>query len=172
MTVHRHKDPPSVTSFWEPISVPIDGVRFVRTRHVVTRNGFTTEIFRSDWPQIGYDARHVMMNRWDKPIVSDWHCHRVQTDHVMVICGRVLIGLYDDREDSPSRGKTMVARSDWVDPQLVVIPPGVFHAFKVLAAPALMLNTVTHTYDYGNPDHWRLTGTDKADIPLSLADLE
>ncbi len=172
MTIRSAKDAQSVTSHWEPLSIPIEGVRLVRTRHVVTRNGLTTEIFRSDWPETGHDAKHVMMNRWDAPIVTDWHCHRQQTDHIMVAQGRLLIGLYDDREESASAGKSMVVRCDWVDPQLVVIPPGVYHSFKVLAAPALMLNAVTQVYDYDDPDHWRLTGAGKAQVPLDLSDME
>ena len=62
MTIQARRDPQSVTSTWEPVNIPIEGVRPIRSRHVVTRNGYTTEMFRSDWPEIGYDAKHVMLN--------------------------------------------------------------------------------------------------------------
>jgi dTDP-4-dehydrorhamnose 3,5-epimerase len=150
--------------------VPIDGVGLVRTRHVVTRSGYTTEIYRNDWPQTGTDARHVMTNRWESPFTTEWHCHRKQTDNITVLLGRMLIGLYDDRDGSASRGKTMVVRCDWVDPLTVVIPPGIYHAFRVLVAPTLMLNTVTHAYDYADPDNWRVAG--EAQVPLDLSKLE
>jgi len=172
VTVSAIKDKPSVTSNWQPVSAPLAGVEIVRTRHVVTRNGLTTELFRSDWPETGYDARHVMINRWEKPLVTDWHCHRQQADHISVLTGRILIGLYDDRPESSSSGQSMVLRCDWADPQTVVIPAGIFHSFKVLVAPALMLNTITHTYKYDDPDHWRLTGEGKKQIPLDLSLLE
>jgi dTDP-4-dehydrorhamnose 3,5-epimerase len=172
MTIQARKDPQSVTRNWQPVSIPIEGVRLIRSRHVVTRNGYTTENFRSDWDGINYDAKHVMTNRWDTPITTDWHCHHKQSDHIMVLLGRILIGLYDDREKSVSRGKSMVVRCDWADPQLVVVPPGVYHSFKVLVAPALMLNTITHVYEYEDPDHWRLAGGDKAQIPLDLSKME
>lgn len=113
-----------------------------------------------------------MLNRWEKPLVSDWHCHHKQTDHISVLLGRILIGLYDDRADSPSSGKTMTICCDWADPQTVKIPSGVYHSFKVLVAPALMLNTITEVYEYDDPDHWRLTGEGKKQIPLDLTHLE
>jgi len=172
LTIQARRDPQSVTRNWEQVNVPLEGVRLVRSRHVVTRNGYTTEVFRSDWHETGYAAKHVMTNRWDTPITTDWHCHHMQSDHITVIQGRILIGLYDDRDKSPSQGKSMVIRCDWADPQTVLIPPGVYHSFKVLVAPALMLNTITHVYDYENPDHWRLSGEAKAQIPLDLSKME
>lgn len=171
MTIQARKDPQSVTRDWQPVNIPIEGVRQVRSRHVVTRNGYTTEMFRSDWPEIGYDAKHVMLNRWDTPITTDWHCHRMQSDHITVIQGRILVGLFDDRDKSATRGKSMTIRCDWADPQTVVVPAGVFHSFKVLVAPALMLNTITHVYDYENPDHWRLAGEGTAQIPLDMSSM-
>jgi dTDP-4-dehydrorhamnose 3,5-epimerase len=172
MPIEAFKDKATVDSHWEPIAIPLDGVRIVRTRNVTTRNGYTTELFRSDWPETSYDARHVMTNRWDTIITTDWHCHSRQTDHISVVLGRLLIGLYDNRPASPSYEKWMTVRSDWADPQTVVIPPNVFHAFKVLTAPAIMLNPVTEAYRYDDPDHWRLHGEHRKRIPLDLASLE
>jgi dTDP-4-dehydrorhamnose 3,5-epimerase len=172
MTIQARKDPQTMTAAWEPVSVPLDGVKIIRTRNIVTRNGYTMEAFRADWSETGYDVRHVMVNRWELPIISDWHCHRKQSDHITVLQGRLLIGLYDNRPESPSFEQSMIVRSDWADPQTVVIPPQVFHSFKVLVAPVIMLNSITHEYDYGDPDHWRLTGAEKKKIPIDLAALE
>jgi dTDP-4-dehydrorhamnose 3,5-epimerase len=166
------KDAQSMTPGWEPVDVPITGVKIVPSRHVATRNGLTTECFRSDWPATGYDVGHAIINRWDRPIITDWHCHRTQIDHAAVIQGRVVIGLYDDRRTSPSFGKVMTVRCDWASPQMVTIPPGVFHAFKVIVAPALMLNCITIPYQYADPDDWRILRQEAHRIPLDLAAME
>ena len=172
MTIQARKDSQTVTAKWESVLVPLDGVRLVRTRNVVTRNGYTMEAFRGDWPETGYDLKHVMMVRWDTPIVSDWHCHHKQFDHITVLQGRVLVGLYDNRPASPSFEQSMVVRCDWADPQTVIIPPNVFHGFKVVRAPVIMLNAITHVYDYEDPDHWRVSGDEKSNIPLDLTAME
>lgn len=171
MALKGRQDAQTMTAGLELANIPINGVHVVRTRNVVTRNGYMTELFRSDWPQTGYDARHVIINRWDSPLATDWFSHQKQTDHVSVILGRVMVALYDNRPDSPTAEKTMTVRCDWADPQTVIVPPNVFHAFKVLIAPMIMLTTITHTYDYDDPDHWRLTGDSRKKIPLDLASL-
>jgi dTDP-4-dehydrorhamnose 3,5-epimerase len=170
--LNARQDGQSVTPDWQRTEIAIADVKIVPTRYVPTRNGLTSECFRSDWPATGYDVGHAIINRWDRPITTDWHCHRTQIDHAVVIAGRVIIALYDDRPKSPSFGKTMAIRCDWASPQMVVIPPSVFHAFKVVTAPALLLNSITVPYRYADPDDWRITREDASKIPLDLATLE
>ncbi len=169
--IEGRKDRQSVTASSEPVETPIEEVKIVRSRNVITRNGYMTECFRRDWRETGYDLGHVIINRWETLITTDWHCHHVQTDHVVVIEGRIVVALYDSRPTSPSFGNTMTVRCDRIDPQMVIVPPQVFHAFKVLTAPAGMINSITEPYRYEDPDDWRVTDTEGDLIPLDLAAL-
>lgn len=79
--------------------------------------------------------------------------------------------LFDDRPESRSRGATMALRLDATDPQLVVVPPGVWHGVKPLRGPASFVNIITHPYCYDDPDEWRLP-YDTDQIPFQIVTME
>jgi len=161
------KDQPSTTKEWERVGPAIDGVRLKRTRHIVTANGLTTEAFRSDWPETGAPVGHVIHVALDPGSVTAWHMHTRQTDAIFPVRGRLLLVLYDDRPGSPTPNQLMVLRLDASDPQLVRIPPLVWHGLKPLLGPAAFINIITHPYDYADPDEWRLPpDTDR--IPFDI----
>jgi dTDP-4-dehydrorhamnose 3,5-epimerase len=62
--------------------------------------------------------------------------------------GVVKVVLYDDREESPTKGTLMevfIGRDNY---SLVVIPPDVWNGFKGLSAPfAIVANCCTHPHD-------------------------
>ena len=165
---HAKKDRQSTTKDWDRVGPTIDGVCLKRTRHIVTPNGLTTEAFRSDWTETGGPVGHVIHVALDAGSLTAWHAHAVQTDAIFPVRGRLLLVLFDDRPDSPSRSQLMVLRLDERDPQLVRIPPMVWHGLKPLQGPAAFLNIITHPYNYADPDEWRLpSDTDR--IPFDIA---
>jgi dTDP-4-dehydrorhamnose 3,5-epimerase len=88
--------------------------------------------------------------------VKAWHKHRKQTDHFCALCGKVKVGLYDDREDSPTRGESQIVVLGDGSDLLVQIPPGVWHGFMPLGfETACILNLPTETYDRDDPDEER-----------------
>ncbi len=161
------QDAPSITADWQPVSIAIEGVRLKRTRHIVTANSITTELYRSDWAETATAAGHAILVALDAGRVSAWHAHEIQTDGIFVVAGRLLLALFDDRPSSLSRGKTMILRLDASDPQLVVVPPQIWHGVKPLHGPASFVNIITHPYRYDDPDAWRLP-RDSDKIPFDI----
>lgn len=161
------KDAQSTTRNWERVGPAIDGVVLKRTRHIVTGNSLTTEMFRSDWPETGAPVGHVIYVALDEGGLSAWHAHRIQTDGIFVLTGRMLLALYDARADSPTQGKAMSLRLDGQDPVLVRIPPLVWHGVKALLGAAAFINLITHPYNYEDPDEWRLP-PDTDQIPFDI----
>jgi len=99
-------------------------------------------------------------------IVKAWHKHEVQTDHFCVIAGNMKIGMYDDRASSPTRGQTQSLVIGELNPQLVVIPPLVWHGMAALGgATAVLLNVPTEHYNRAEPDEIRRDPFDPA-IPF------
>lgn len=138
----------------------IEGVRVKQlVRHVDDR-GWLMEIFRSDWPEFEKFGQTYMTTC--KPgVVKAWHYHKLQWDHFVPIKGKALIGLYDSREKSPTRGtlQELEVKSD--EPKLVKIPPLVYHGFTPLDEEEIwVVNTPTELYDYKNPDEYRLDWND------------
>lgn len=161
------RDKQSRTPNWERVLDMIDGVEIKYTRPIVTGNGTTYEAYRSDWAETGREIGHVIHVTLFEGKPSGWHCHETQTDSVFVVNGRIILGLYDDNDKSPTKGKLMVVRLDAIDPTLIVIPPLVWHGMKPLGGPASFLNIITHPFNYERPDELRLP-VDTPQIPFDL----
>ncbi len=165
MIFDAQKDPPVEAPDWNSTETSIDGVRHLQTRHITTKNGSTTEYFRSDLPETDHEIGHVIAMEWPRRITTNWHCHTKQTDHLSTLQGSVLACLVDGREHSPTAGvfESVALRAE--APSTLIVPPGVFHAFKVLSAPVILLNSVTHVFEYKDPDHWRIRDASAAGLP-------
>lgn len=102
-------------------------------------------------------------------VVKAWHMHKTQTDHMCVICGRVKFVLYDSRSDSPTYGEINEIFCGDNNRILMQIPHGIYHGFKNIGTDeCYVLNIPTQTYDYKEPDEYRLDPYDKK-IPYDWA---
>lgn len=151
------KDLPRVTPDWELRRDLIAGVRVREVKNLVTRNGVTTEIFRTDWGVGQGVVDQIVQVSLRGGSLSAWHCHRQQTDHVFVTRGAIKLVLFDGREGSPTRGKVNEFNLDPVRPMLVVIPPDVWHGMRNLVADtSTFVIFYDRAYRYDDPDEWRL----------------
>jgi len=133
----------------------IHGAQLIpRVRHADDR-GFVTEILRSDDPHFQrFGQAYVTTGR--QGVIKAWHKHAKQTDHFYVVTGTMKIGLYDDREDSPTCGQYQIEiLGEQGQDALLIIPNDVWHGFMSLAPWSALLNIPTELYDYDNPDEIR-----------------
>lgn len=102
-------------------------------------------------------------------VVKAWHYHVKQWDHMTCVRGMMKIVLYDDREDSPTRGEVNEFVVGEHKPLLIRIPPKVYHGFKCVSDhEAMVINCVTEVYDYADPDEHRVDPHDN-EIPYDWA---
>lgn len=81
-------------------------------------------------------------------VIKAFHWHREQDDLWFVAAGMAQVVLHDLRESSPTRGQTQVFYLGEHSRQLLVIPAGVAHGYRVLGtSPLLMVYHTTHTYN-------------------------
>jgi dTDP-4-dehydrorhamnose 3,5-epimerase len=151
MTGERDKQ--TVTSGGARVTRPsIDGVRIVELGNVITRSGWMTEVFRSDWPGVSITPAQVNWVELSPNGVTDWHRHARQTDHLVGVGGVVKLALWDGRD------QTDVIRFGAIRPVMVIIPPGIWHALRnESGSPAGYLNFTDQLYDYEKPDNWRFS---------------
>jgi dTDP-4-dehydrorhamnose 3,5-epimerase len=141
------------------------GVEVHEVRNVVTRNGLTTEVYRSDWSPGQAAVAQVLYVTLRPGAVSAWHCHLAQLDRIFCVAGSVKLALYDDREGSATRGQVSELHLDRARPTLVTVPPGMWHGLKNLGAgDCAFLNFFDRLYDHADPDEWRLAA-DTDEIP-------
>lgn len=80
--------------------------------------------------------------------VKGWHLHRLMTLNYACVHGRIKLVLYDDREESPTRGELMELFLGPDDYSLVQIPPKLWNGFKGMGPhPAIVANCATHPHD-------------------------
>jgi dTDP-4-dehydrorhamnose 3,5-epimerase len=159
------KDDAHMSRNWDVAGERIDGVVTREVKNVITGNGVTTELFRTDWGIAQADVTAIIHVSLRPGAVSAWHMHRLQTDHLFTIAGSLRLALYDARELSPTSGRLDLLNLSPMRPTLLVIPPGVWHGLKSLGPEAgCFVNFFDKAYDYGDPDSWRLP-PDTDEIP-------
>jgi dTDP-4-dehydrorhamnose 3,5-epimerase len=145
------------------------GRDFFETKNVVTDRAVIRECYRKDWGLQDKEIRHIIaVSSWPGQVLG-WHKHLIQTDHLLAMKGSFKAVLFDDRDDSPSKGQIYVALLSELRPGVLVIPPGIWHAFENLTPePAILLNYFDREYQYENPDEYKLP-LDSPHIPYSFA---
>ncbi|HEY0872210.1 MAG TPA: dTDP-4-dehydrorhamnose 3,5-epimerase family protein [Vicinamibacterales bacterium] len=163
------QDAQSVTADWQPVKAGgIHGVRLLESRWVVKSNGRLAELFRADWFAGRIHVDQVFQVILNAHGISAWHVHGHTLDRLFIARGHARVVLYDARAESPSHGSVMELLLDEHRPQLVVVPPGVWHGVQSLDnAPATIVNMPDRAYNYESPDHWRLP-PDTGEIPYSF----
>ncbi|MFH1360965.1 MAG: dTDP-4-dehydrorhamnose 3,5-epimerase family protein [Candidatus Omnitrophota bacterium] len=138
----------------------IDGLKVKPLKIIPDDRGNLMEIFRADdcmFSQFG----QVYFTTAYPGVVKAWHYHKLQDDNFTCVVGRIKLGLYDARENSPTKGQTDIFYLSLKEPKLVHIPKGVYHGFKCVSQEeAMVINTVTRPYDHKNPDEYRVDASD------------
>jgi len=134
----------------------IDGVKIKKLVKRCDDRGYFMEILRNDdalMEKFGQTAVSVTY----PSVIKAFHWHKKQTDMWFVASGMAQIVLYDRREESPTFRETQVIYAGEEDPQLIIIPPGVAHGYRVLGTkPLYMLYHMTESYEPGKPDEERI----------------
>lgn len=133
----------------------------------VDERGHLVETFREDWDEYSPNPSMSYYSLTYPGIIRAWHRHlKGQVDYFTCPQGRIKVGIYDDRTDSPTEGElnTFVIGED--NPKMVRVPGDCWHGFKAIGSkPALMINYPSELYDYEDPDEERLP-YDTDEIPL------
>jgi dTDP-4-dehydrorhamnose 3,5-epimerase len=151
------KDSAHIDREWKLDRRLIDGVVVREVRNVITANSVTTEICRSDWGIVDGTVEQTIHVAMRGNAISAWHQHRARWDYIFVIGGHLRVVLFDPRESSPTRGQVDVFHLSPHRPQLLAVPPSVWHGVQNLSSDvSSFVNLFNKTYDYADPDEWRL----------------
>ena len=136
----------------------IDGVEVRDLQVNADERGHLVEVFREDWELYDPEPAMSYYSMSYPGVVRAWHRHRRgQIDHFVCPKGRIKIGVYDDREGSPTREELNTFVVGEHNQQVVRIPGDCWHGFKAIGNnPAFLINFPTNLYDYDDPDEERL----------------
>jgi dTDP-4-dehydrorhamnose 3,5-epimerase len=142
----------------------IDGVIVKKLRVIPDERGRLSEILRSDDDIFG-EFGQVYMTTAYPGVVKAWHYHKEQTDCIAVIHGMMKIVLFDNRKDSPTYKEINEFFAGIYNPVLIKIPKLIYHGFKCISeVEAIAINIPNRTYNYDNPDEFRIDPYEN-DIP-------
>ncbi len=125
---------------------PIDGVQVVPLRRIPDERGTIFHMLRRTDPHF-IEFGEIYFSTIYRDVVKGWHRHSQMTLNYACIAGRIKLVLYDDRQDSPTRGGLLERFLGPDDYSLVVIPPGIWTGFKGMAEMSMVANCATHPHD-------------------------
>ena len=140
----------------------IKGVKVKKLKVIPDERGWLMEILRDD-DEIFENFGQVYLTTAYPGVVKAWHYHKKQSDNFTCIHGMMKVALYDDRDDSPTKGEIDEFFIGEKNPMLIHVPHGIYHGFKAIGdETAYFLSVPTLHYDYEDPDEYRLPpDTDK-----------
>lgn len=136
--------------------VLIDGLKVKQLKPNCDERGRVMELLRSDWGEF-VKFGQVYMTTAYPGVVKAWHYHKKQTDTFICIKGMMKVVVYDSRPKSKTRGGINEFCVGEHNPQLIQIPRDVYHGFKCVSEnEAIIINIPTETFNYKEPDEYRL----------------
>lgn len=125
----------------------IEGVQVTPLRQIADERGAILHMLRSDAPHFEQFGE-IYFSLVYPGVIKGWHIHDRMTLNYAVPVGTIKLVLYDDRENSGTRGELMEIVTGERSYQLVTVPPRVWNGFKgVGTAPALVANCATIPHD-------------------------
>ena len=155
--VELQRDPQTVTPDGEDTRPVPDGVR---VRDIVTHTDDRGTLFELFDPRWGWHEAPIVstyMFTVRPGVAKGWAVHREEEHRYAMIQGELLVVLYDERPDSPTRGLVSEIFLSEHRRRLMNIPRSVWHAVRNIGSKdALIINFATAQFDHANPDKYRL----------------
>lgn len=146
----------------------LPGVKIYGIKKILDDRGFFAELLRHDWRDLIEDDNVVQANiSMSYPgVIRAWHRHsRGQIDYICAVEGALRICVYDDRENSKTKGQLQEIEMIGEKLQIARIPGFYWHGTKCVGdEPSLVLYFVTKLYDYEAPDEDRRPWNDPSVI--------
>lgn len=134
----------------------IKDVRVVNLVAHADDRGYLIEIVRATDDYFTKFGQVYLVGNFARGVVRAFHMHSLLWDFFFISHGAAKFILRDDRTDSPTYEEmnTFVASSR--NPNLLVVPPGVYHGWMSLEDDTQMISTASEVYNRENPDEVRV----------------
>lgn len=121
----------------------IHGVTLTPLRQIFDERGKVMHMMREDSPAFSRFGE-IYFSCTHPGAVKAWHLHKLMTLNYAVIYGEIKFVLYDDREDSLTRGEIQELFISPENYQLVTVPPLIWNGFKSVGnRTAIVANCAT-----------------------------
>ena len=126
---------------------PIKGVEIKKLTVIPDERGAIYHMLRND-DAIFEKFGEIYFSKAFPGVVKGWHIHKEMTLMYSVVVGMAKLVLYDDRQDSPTKGNLMEINIGEDNRLLVKVPPQVWNGFKCISdTPVIVANCATLPHD-------------------------
>ena len=107
----------------------IDGVKITKLKIISDERGSVMHMMRTD--SVVYKSfGEIYFSTIFKDSVKAWHLHKNSTLNYVCVKGKVKLVLYDDRDNSKTKGKCQELTLSPKNYFMVSIPPNIWNGFK------------------------------------------
>jgi dTDP-4-dehydrorhamnose 3,5-epimerase len=125
----------------------IEGVIITPLRQILDERGKVMHMLRCDAPHFEKFGE-IYFSFVNFGAIKGWHIHKQMTLNYAVPIGKIKLVLYDDREDSKTRGELVEIFTGPENYQLITIPPLVWNGVKGIAeGTSVIANCATLPHD-------------------------
>lgn len=118
--------------------------------------GYLIEILRSSDPHFTKFGQVYLVGDMARNIIRAFHVHEVLWDWFFISHGSAKFGLVDGRKDSQTFQEVNTYILSERKPQLLVVPPGVYHGWMSLEDDTQMISVASEVYNREKPDEERI----------------
>ena len=134
----------------------IKDVKLVALLPRMDDRGYLIEILRASDEHFTKFGQVYLVGDMVKGTIRAFHKHKVLWDWFFISHGTAKFALVDDREDSPTYKEINTFVISDRKPQLLVVPPDVYHGWMSLEDDTQMVSTASEVYNRENPDEERI----------------
>lgn len=140
-------------------SSKIEGVEIFPLKLLKDDRGAVMHMLRSDQPHF-LSVKEVYFSKVLHNVVKGWKRHKEIYQSMAVPEGMIRLVIYDDRENSPTKGAIKVIDFGEDNYILVRLPPMVWYSFQALSiGHAIIANCTTAPHDPNESEVLPLTST-------------
>jgi len=148
----------------------IDGVKVKELNRFEDDRGWLTEVWRNDEDK--FQAVMSYVSQTSSGVARGPHEHEHQADYFVFIGpGRFKLFLWDNRDDSPTKGEKMEIEAGEGDAKSIYVPAGVVHGYKCISkGPGWCINLPDKLYRGENKTEEvdEIRWEDKPDSPFKI----
>jgi dTDP-4-dehydrorhamnose 3,5-epimerase len=127
----------------------IEGVSISPLRQLLDDRGKVMHMLRSD-SNVFLSFGEIYFSVVYPGMIKAWHIHHRMTLNYAVPSGNIKFVLYDDRVESPTRGRVMEIFTGEDNYCLITVPPMIWNGFKGLGSKnAIVANCASIAHDPG-----------------------
>ena len=107
----------------------IDGIKIIKKKQIIDERGKIMHMMRND--DLNFTKFGEIYFSYSHPnTIKAWHLHKRMTVNYVCVVGKIKLVLFDDRAESPTKGKLQEIFLTTENYSLVSVPPGIWNGFK------------------------------------------